>query len=353
MYDGAMTPVVIISGKHPLYAKSGYATYAAALARELTKYFDVHIYCAGAAPSREKSAIGTIHVVGSAFARLFPGREMNAFIPISIALARHIPRHSIVWGIGPWTLAGALAGPKTLVADYFTTIRHEWGIPFFSPVERYILAKSDRIVTHYHSTERILTDEFDLSAQKFIRVPYPLTPAVHIPLLVTVCRQDTRKGIPYLIEAYRILTKKKLSFQAVIIGTGNQLEKNKRLAAELTNVSFVGEAAHIEPFLRAASAFVLPSLEEGSGSIAVLEAMRAGLPIISTSADGIPEDVPKSCGILVPPGNAKKLAGAIGTVLAKPALQRTMGTTASTVFETFRLRSTRQFSKKFFETLFS
>ena len=170
--------IILISGKHPLYVKSGYAHYAAALARQLVAIgCRVHIFCVGEINSVSKTNIGIIHVVKIPFLRLVSGREMAAFLPDSLFLAKAIKqlKHiDIIWGIGPWTLAGVLTGKKPIFADYFTTLKHEYGTSLFSFLERYILANSTRILTHYRSTEHILQNEFNLDTKKFYRMPYAI-----------------------------------------------------------------------------------------------------------------------------------------------------------------------------------
>jgi glycosyltransferase involved in cell wall biosynthesis len=346
--------IIVVSGKHPLTAKSGYARYAAGLCRELAKKRRVQILCTGPVSRIEKSAIGTIHVIGSAYARILPGREMIAFVPICASIARQVPTGSIVWGIGPWTLAGAYAHPKKLIADYFTTIGHEWHTPIFSPFERYLLRRSNRIITHYRSTEKILRKEFCIAPEKFLRIPYRTERLPQIPLLITVCRQEKRKGIRYLIEAYRILNRQGIPFQAFIVGSGPELNRNIHLASDLPNVKFLGELADVGPFLRSTFCFVLPSLEEGSGSIAIREAMAEGLPVIATNIDGIPEDMKNGYnGILVPPKNPKKLADAMEYVIRNPARVRKFATNALKSFRTSQQGLAGLFSEKFFEILFS
>jgi glycosyltransferase involved in cell wall biosynthesis len=44
-------------------------------------------------------------------------------------------------------------------------------------------------------------------------------------------------------------------------------------------------------YLRAADVYVLPSLEEGSGAVSVLEALQAGTPVVVSAIDGLPEDI--------------------------------------------------------------
>lgn len=315
--------IVIISGKHPVIAKSGYARYSAALAKQLTRLgADVHVYCAGTRASVTQTAFATIHVVKIPFLRLFSGREMATFPFSSILLARNIKTADLVWGIGPWTLAGILARRAPVCADYFTSLSHEYGFSLFSPLEKIILTKSDRIITHYRSTERILRKEFGLT--KFFRLPYAVDTKkiVHKKnldkILLTVCRNDARKGIRYLIEAYVILRKRGIEFRPILVGPGQPM----------------GPVDDLTSLFARAYAFVLPSLEEGSGSIAILEAMAAGLPIIATNVDGIPEDVKDGLsGILVPPANPHALADAIEKLLANPSLARRLGQNARSQYQ--------------------
>lgn len=70
---------------------------------------------------------------------------------------------------------------------------------------------------------------------------------------------------------------------------------------------------------RAADIFVLPSFHEGYG-MAYAEAMAHGLPIIATTAGAIPDTVPRSAGLLVPPGDPISLARALRRMLVAPAL---------------------------------
>lgn len=82
--------------------------------------------------------------------------------------------------------------------------------------------------------------------------------------------------------------------------------------------------------------YALPSYHEGL-PMSILEAMAAGLPILSTPIAGIPEAVTDGVeGFLVPPGDVELLADRLGKLLNEPGLARQMGAAArKKVEETF------------------
>src|SRR6185436_8521150 len=71
--------------------------------------------------------------------------------------------------------------------------------------------------------------------------------------------------------------------------------------------------------------FVLPSLNEGMGR-ALIEAMAAGLPVVASRVGGVPAIVQdRRTGLLVPPGDAVALAGALDELLRRPDWARELG----------------------------
>jgi glycosyltransferase involved in cell wall biosynthesis len=85
-----------------------------------------------------------------------------------------------------------------------------------------------------------------------------------------------------------------------------------------------------------ADVFVLPSRYPfGEGQpLALLEALAAGLPIVSTSHSGIPDTVrDRREGLLVPPGDTDALAGALSELAADPGLRSALGRRARRRYE--------------------
>ncbi len=101
-----------------------------------------------------------------------------------------------------------------------------------------------------------------------------------------------RKGQRFIVEALKRCTEKEQErVRFLFVGDGdikNELEeecKQFRLKIE-----FCGLQKDVVPFLKQANIFILPSVDEGM-PISILEAMRQGLPIVSTNVGGIPYQV--------------------------------------------------------------
>ena len=83
---------------------------------------------------------------------------------------------------------------------------------------------------------------------------------------------------------------------------------------------------------------MLSSDYEGN-PLAVMEAMAAGKPVVSTAVGGVPELVEDGCGLLVAPGDARALSEAMGYMLENAGARLSMGeASAARALERFDLR---------------
>lgn len=142
------------------------------------------------------------------------------------------------------------------------------------------------------------------------------------PIVLSVGRLTEIKGFCYLLDACRILKDRKVAFNCLIVGDGEDKDMLLRRSAELglgDIVKFLGSQLHdnVLKLLQEATIFVLPSIVTDEGGregipVALMEAMAMELPVISTRTAGIPELInDKKEGILVEHSNATELASAI------------------------------------------
>jgi len=129
-----------------------------------------------------------------------------------------------------------------------------------------------------------------------------------------------RKGIPYLLEALKIVRDGgRNDFIMHIVGDGPYRKRYEEMAKNMNiddNVIFHGKVTDEEKLrlLQEVDFMVLPSLYESFG-VVLLEAMACGKPVITTLSGGQKEFVNENTGILVPPKDANALADAIEYML--------------------------------------
>jgi glycosyltransferase involved in cell wall biosynthesis len=138
-----------------------------------------------------------------------------------------------------------------------------------------------------------------------------------------------------LLEALARMRVSGTSFRARLVGGGPLLDFHRTLARRLgleDAVAIVGALPAIDAELQSADIFVMPSLEEQSGSLALLEAMRVGVPAAVSGVDGLLEDVEADrSAVIVPPGDAVALAGALTRLVEDRGLRQRISRGASEV----------------------
>jgi L-malate glycosyltransferase len=136
------------------------------------------------------------------------------------------------------------------------------------------------------------------------------------------------KHLSLLLEAVALINDR-IPLTLILVGDGPERTPLESKVKELrinNSVNFVGYSHEVNRWLRSADIFVMPSHYEGF-SVALLEAMAAGLPVIATAVGGNPEIVLNGCtGILVPPNDPSSLAAAILDLHHHSDNRRKMGT---------------------------
>ncbi|RJQ35854.1 glycosyltransferase [Candidatus Parcubacteria bacterium] len=106
------------------------------------------------------------------------------------------------------------------------------------------------------------------------------------PRVVTIAELTTNKGISYAIDAVAALKKRNVHVEYFVMGDGElrgELEAQARERDVSDRVHFLGFVANASKYLKAFDVFLLPSIKEGMPYV-LLEAMAAGLPILTTDA---------------------------------------------------------------------
>ena len=169
-------------------------------------------------------------------------------------------------------------------------------------------------------------------------------PQLHLPrggrLVVYTGRLHEAKGLTTLIDAWQKVHAHHPDDRLWIVGEGPMCEALAQQIDDLqlaAGIVLAGPFDTVEDVLRAADVYVLSSKEEGM-SIALLEAMATGLPIVASDIPGnraLVED--EIHGLLTPPDDAGALARAIERLLGEPDFAARLG-------EHARDRACREFS---------
>jgi glycosyltransferase involved in cell wall biosynthesis len=150
-------------------------------------------------------------------------------------------------------------------------------------------------------------------------------------LIIMVGTLREPKGHCYMIEAMSELVSRHPNMHALFVGDGELREELQAQATRLglvEHIHFLGNRSDVPDLLAASDLFALPSLWEGL-SMALLEAMASGLPIVASAVSGtVQVMLPNETGLLVPPKDVPKLVEAIEQIVSDPACALRMGATA-------------------------
>ena len=149
--------------------------------------------------------------------------------------------------------------------------------------------------------------------------------------ILFVGRQEKRKGLPYLLEAYARLKRERPNIRLIVVGPDGGIrpacERYVR-RHQLEDVVFTGFVPYEElpRYYKTADVYCAPSTGHESFGIVLLEAMAAGTPIIASDIGGFADVLEDGVeGLLVPPRDAQALATAMDRLLSDAALREQMG----------------------------
>lgn len=182
----------------------------------------------------------------------------------------------------------------------------------FYPVMKKLGAKDNKMTTIYTGIDFITKNK---------RMPRIKPEGKTV--ITCISRLRPRKGHKYLLEALALLKCEYTNVDVWIIGDGEMREEleSQAQSLKLGNVTFLGERKDIPELLSQSDIFVLPTTSD-TLPLAIIEAMFANKPIITTNIGGIPEIIQDyHSGLMTEPKNSKQLAEKLLLLLHDSALR--------------------------------
>ena len=234
-----------------------------------------------------------------------------------------------------WALLASAAAPPdaiTIAQEHMNLRAHR---PALAADVRRRYAGLDALVV---LTEGDRADYRELDGVRVERIPNPTPPldggvsALDAPVAVAAGRLTSQKGFDLLIAAWAPVARRHPAWTLRIYGGGPERAALEALVAAeglQGRVELMGPTRELGKALAAASLFVLSSRFEGFGLV-ILEAMQAGLPVVSFDCPRGPGEIITGGrdGTLVPPEDVPGLTAAIEELVADPARRRAYATAA-------------------------
>ncbi|OIJ90995.1 UDP-glucose--polyglycerol phosphate glucosyltransferase [Streptomyces colonosanans] len=165
-------------------------------------------------------------------------------------------------------------------------------------------------------------------------------------VVITAGHLTDNKNHALLVEAFAQVHAQAPDWTLRIYGNGAEKARLRARIEELglsNSILLMGPAAPVTPEFGKGSIFVLPSKREAFGNV-IVEAMAAGLPVVSTDADHGPRNILThgEDGLIVPRGDVDEMAKAILQLVRDDELRRKMSENAVRNAERFHETAARE-----------
>ncbi len=244
-------------------------------------------------------------------------------------------------------LIGRVAARRAGVPAVFTA--HGWGFTDGVPWRRknvvllseWVAAKWTQKIITVSEADRRLALRYRVARPEALATihngvpdtPERAAPESNPPTVIMVARFVPQKDPHLLLEALTEIDPS--TYRLLLVGDGPgrpQAEAHARTLG-LRNVTFLGTRDDVPDLLARSHVFVLPTKWEGF-PISILEAMRAGLPVIASDVGGVREAVGEGeTGFLVPRGDAATLRKRLELLLKNSELRAHLGAEGRRRFE--------------------
>jgi glycosyltransferase involved in cell wall biosynthesis len=304
-------------------------------------------HCRRLDPARWRAVIGSFRENRSEVALVRAARDLGVssflidtrspYSPRSVSQLRQALRGEgvrvlVTHGYKP-NVVGALAARWTGLPHlpYYRGYTAEtWKVRRYETLDRAFLRRARRVLCVSSASGDRLRG-FGVDGSRIVCVPNAVAPAPRplplvdpraefsipagAPVAVAAGRLSAEKGHRFLVEALPRVPR----LHAVVFGSGREREAlgvRARTLAVSDRIHWAGFRDDVLPYLAAADVVVNPSLTEGLPNV-VLEALSLAAPVVATDVGGVSTLVRDGeTGWLVPPGDARALARALGAAIA-------------------------------------
>lgn len=288
-----------------------------------------------------------VHVIPELTHPIHPVKDWRALLAIARLIRSEVPdvvhAHTSKAGWLARFAAKLAATPAVFTA-------HTWsfadGIPRLQrwlsiPLERLASLASSKIITVSQANSVLALKKSVANERALIRIwngvpdlPGRASPGSRPQItLITAARFAPQKDHLLLLEALREVEG---DWRLLLVGNGPLRPQVEQAALDYGlsgRVEFLGEREDINSLLTSSDLFILPSKWEGL-PLSILEAMRAGLPVIATNTGGVAEAVTDGVtGYLTTPGHVIELRTRIRQLISSPDLLASMSLAARQRYE--------------------
>lgn len=217
-------------------------------------------------------------------------------------------------------------------------------------IKKYHLIPDDKIYKVYNGVD---TGEFKPAFGSAVRQKFGLN---REKVILTVSKIEEQKGIQNMILALPEIVKEMKDVKLMVVGSGSYMKHLETLVKKL-NVSnyiiFTGTVPieRLPDYFNACDLFVNPTIRQNGYDLTILEAMACEKPVVVSNIGSVPTVIEDGVGgLLVPPGDIKKLAEAVIKVLSDKELAERLGKAArKKVVEKFSVESMVEGTIKVYE----